>query len=86
MRERVRALPPVSGIKLVLRAGVVLESEGGGDSGAAEKLAAALVEGSNPDTISVSTELTPDPVAVDAPGLLGKADEASSPARPSLRL
>jgi hypothetical protein len=31
MRERVRALPPMSGIKLVLRAGVVLESEGGGD-------------------------------------------------------
>lgn len=30
MRERVRALPPMSGIKLVLRAGVVLESEGGG--------------------------------------------------------
>ena len=29
MRERVRALPPMSGIKLVLRAGVVLESEGG---------------------------------------------------------
>jgi hypothetical protein len=31
MRERVRALPPMSGIKLVLRAGVVLESEGGGE-------------------------------------------------------
>lgn len=31
MRERVRALPPMSGIKLVLRAGVVLESEGGAE-------------------------------------------------------
>lgn len=79
MRERVRALPPMSGIKLVLRAGVVLESEGGGEAGAAEKLAAALVEGSNPDTISVSTELT-QILSPSMRRMLGKADEASSPA------
>jgi len=79
MRERVRALPPMSGIKLVLRAGVVLESEGGGEPGAAEKLAARLVEGSNPDTIAVSTVLAP----ILSPAMrrmLGKADEAGSPA------
>jgi len=79
MRERVRALPPMSGIKLVLRAGVVLESEGGGEAGAAEKLAAALVEGSNPDTISVSTELT-QILSPSMRRMLGKADEAISPA------
>lgn len=78
MRERVRALPPMSGIKLVLRAGVVLESEGGGEAGAAEKLAAALVEGSNPDTISVSTELT-QILSPSMRRMLGKADEAGSP-------
>lgn len=79
MRERVRALPPMSGIKLVLRAGVVLESEGGGDRAAAEKLAVGLVEGSNPDTIAVSTELT-QLLSPSMRRMLGKTDEADSPA------
>ena len=57
MRERVQALPPMSGIKLVLRAAVVLESEGGGERSAAERVAARLVDASNPDSITVSDAL-----------------------------
>lgn len=49
-----------------------------GEAGAAEKLAAALVEGSNPDTISVSTELT-QILSPSMRRMLGKADEAGSP-------
>ena len=86
MRERVRALPPMSGIKLVLRAGVVLESEGGGEQGAAEKLAAGLVEGSNPDAIAVSAELS-QILSPSMRRMLGKANEAGSPAAvPALEL
>lgn len=54
MRERVRALPPMSGIKLVLRAGLVLESEAPDDLKGAETLASRLAVGHNPDTVSVS--------------------------------
>ena len=82
MRERVRALPPMSGIKLVLRAGVVLESEGGGDRVAAEKLAASLVEGSNPDTIAVSDALS-QILSPSMRRMLGKTDEVASPAPPA---
>ena len=86
MRERVRALPPMSGIKLVLRAGVVLEAEGGGEQGAAEKLAAGLVEGSNPDTIAVSAELS-QILSPSMRRMLGKANESGSPASvPALEL
>lgn len=76
MRERVRALPPMSGIKLVLRAAVVLESEGGGERSVAEKLAARLVDASNPDSITVSDGLG----RILSPSMrrmLGKSDEAA---------
>lgn len=76
MRERVRALPPMSGIKLVLRAAVVLESEGDGERSVAEKLAARLVEASNPDSITVSDRLG----RILSPAMrrmLGKGDEAA---------
>jgi hypothetical protein len=55
MRERVRALPPMSGIKLVLRAGLVLESEG--TDAPAHTLAAKLATTHNPDTVTVSEAL-----------------------------
>ncbi|MBS0347941.1 MAG: FHA domain-containing protein [Proteobacteria bacterium] len=57
MRERVRALPPMSGIKLVLKAGVVLETEAEGLGLDAEKLAVLLVESHGPDSIAVSENL-----------------------------
>lgn len=57
MRERVRALPPLSGIKLVLKAGVVLETEAEGLGLEAEKLAVLLVESHGPDSIAVSENL-----------------------------
>lgn len=56
MRDRVRTLPPLSGIKLVLRAGVVLASEGEDDNDT-EQIAAKLVEQSNPDSIVASEVL-----------------------------
>ncbi|RTL35408.1 MAG: hypothetical protein EKK49_07380, partial [Rhodocyclaceae bacterium] len=55
MRERVRALPPMRGIKLMLKAGVVLETEADGLE--AEKLAVLLVESHVPDSIAVSENL-----------------------------
>ncbi|HOB45568.1 MAG TPA: FHA domain-containing protein [Zoogloea sp.] len=58
MRERVRALPPMSGIKLVLRAGVVPESESETEQEDPEKMAALLVESHNPDSIAVSESLS----------------------------
>ncbi|GLT22433.1 hypothetical protein GCM10007933_18920 [Zoogloea oryzae] len=86
MRERVRALPPMSGIKLVLRAGVVLESEGGDEEGAAEKMAARLVDGCNPDTITVSESLS-ELLSPSMRRLLGKLDDAASNAPfPALEL
>lgn len=86
MRERVRALPPMSGIKLVLRAGVVLESEGGDEEGAAEKMAARLVDGCNPDTITVSESLS-ELLSPLMRRLLGKLDDAASNAPfPALEL
>ena len=54
MRERVRALPPMSGIKLVLRAGVVLEADAESALEKPETLAAWLVSSQSPDTIAVS--------------------------------
>lgn len=54
MRERVRALPPMSGIKLVLRAGVVLEADAENALEKPEALAAWLVSSQSPDTIAVS--------------------------------
>lgn len=57
MRERVRALPPMSGIKLMLKAGVVLETEAEGLGLDAEKLAVLLVESHGPDSIAVSESL-----------------------------
>jgi len=86
MRERVRALPPMSGIKLVLRAGVVLESEAGGEEGGAEKMAARLVDGCNPDTITVSESLS-ELLSPSMRRLLGKLDDAASNAPfPALEL
>ncbi|MDD3353046.1 FHA domain-containing protein [Zoogloea sp.] len=58
MRERVRALPPMSGIKLVLRAGVVLEAETKKGLQSPEALAAWLVSSQNPDSITVSEALS----------------------------
>ncbi len=77
MRERVRALPPMSGIKLVLRAGVVLESEGGDGEVGAEKMAAQLVDGCNPDTITVSENLS-ELLSPSMRRLLGKLDDSAS--------
>mgnify|MGYP000429213412 CR=1 FL=1 len=57
MRERVRALPPMSGIKLVLRAGLVLESEAPDSPRESEALASKLATSHNPDTVSVSEAL-----------------------------
>lgn len=57
MRERVRALPPMSGVKLVLRAAVVLDSDGEAAGGSSPALASQLVSASNPDTISVSARV-----------------------------
>lgn len=72
MRERVRALPPMRGIKLVLRAGVVLESEAAGADGV-EVLAQRLVEACNPDTITVSDTLS-DVLSSSMRRLLGRAE------------
>jgi len=76
MRERVRALPPMSGIKLVLRAGVVLESESDEAGEGEEARAASLVASHSPDSIAVSEALS----ALLSPSmrrLLGKADESN---------
>ena len=72
MRERVRALPPMSGIKLVLRAGVVLESEGEEP----EMLATYLVASQNPDSISVSERLS-DLLSVSMRRMLGRIGGSS---------
>lgn len=77
MRERVRALPPMSGIKLVLRAGVVLESEAAGADGV-EAVAQRLVEACNPDTITVSDPLS-DLLSSSMRRLLGKVDDPVVP-------
>lgn len=85
MRERVRALPPMSGIKLVLRAGVVLESEGS-EAESAEKWAARLVESHNPDTIAVSESLS-ELLSPSMRRMLGKVDETpGNAALPALEL
>ena len=77
MRERVRALPPMSGIKLVLRAGVVPDPEGEEMEEDPEKLAARLVESHNPDTIAVSENLSPL-LSPSMRRLLGRLDGSSS--------
>lgn len=88
MRERVRALPPMSGIKLVLRAGVVLESEAAGVDGV-EVMAQRLVEACNPDTITVSDTLS-DLLSSSMRRLLGRVDDPpvipapSPPAAPEI--
>ncbi len=77
MRERVRALPPMSGIKLVLRAGVVLESEGEEADEEPEQLAARLVENHNPDTIAVSEGLS-ELLSPSMRRMLGKIEESNA--------
>ncbi len=76
MRERVRALPPMSGIKLVLRAGVVLESEAEEADEDVEKLAARLVDSHNPDTIGVSENLS-EVLSPSMRRLLGRLAEST---------
>ncbi len=85
MRERVRALPPMSGIKLVLRAGVVLEAEAEKADEKAEAMAVRLVASHNPDTISVSESFS-EALSPSMRRMLSRMDESSGVPFPALEL
>ncbi|MBL8457941.1 MAG: FHA domain-containing protein [Zoogloea sp.] len=85
MRERVRALPPMSGIKLVLRAGVVLEVEAQEAEDEAEAMAARLVASHNPDSISVSERFS-EVLSPSMRRLLSRLEENKSVPFPTLEL
>lgn len=85
MRERVRALPPMSGIKLVLRAGVVLEAEAEEAEEKAEVMAVRLVASHNPDTISVSESFS-EALSPSMRRMLGRLEENSGVPFPTLEL
>jgi class 3 adenylate cyclase len=86
MRERVRALPPMSGIKLVLRAGVVLEAEGRkGRWRRPRVMAVRLVTSHNPDTISVSESFS-EALSPSMRRMLSRMEENSGVPFPTLEL
>ncbi len=85
MRERVRALPPMSGIKLVLRAGVVLEAEAEKADEKAEVMAVRLVASHNPDTISVSESFS-EVLSPSMRRMLSRLEKSSGAPFPTLEL
>lgn len=85
MRERVRALPPMSGIKLVLRAGMVLEAEAEKADEKAEVMAVRLVTSHNPDTISVSESFS-EVLSPSMRRMLSRLEENSGVPFPTLEL
>lgn len=85
MRERVRALPPMSGIKLVLRAGAVLGAEADITGQTAEQMAVKLVDSHNPDTISVSERFS-EALSPSMRRLLGRLEENAAVPFPSFKL
>lgn len=85
MRERVRALPPMSGIKLVLRAGVVLEAEAEKADEKAEAMAVRLVASHNPDTISVSESFS-EVLSPSMRRMLSRLEESNGVPFPTLEL
>ncbi|MCK6374701.1 FHA domain-containing protein [Zoogloea sp.] len=85
MRERVRALPPMSGIKLVLRAGVVLEAEAEKADERAEAMAVRLVASHNPDTISVSESFS-EVLSPSMRRMLSRLEESKGTPFPTLEL
>ena len=85
MRERVRALPPMSGIKLVLRAGVVLDVEARDAEEEVEAMAARLVAGHNPDSISVSERFS-EVLSPSMRRMLSRLEENTGVPFPTLEL